>query len=142
KLGPIRRELSAHHRVFAGLRGAFHRALSHRSGIKEGPLAARIPPLLLEIEDFDRDLAGLQDRARLLRDEVEGKVAAATNRSLRALTILSTLLLPPTVIVGAWGMNVHGVPFAEQPAGFWSAVGLCVAVVVVCYWALKQARIL
>jgi zinc transporter len=142
RLGPIRRELSTRHREFVALRSAFHRASSHRNAGKAGALSERVPPLLQEIEDFDRDLAGLQDRAKLVHDEIEAKLSAAANRSLRVLTILSTLLLPPTLIVGAFGMNVRGIPFAEQGVGFWSASILCVLVVGLCYWALKQLRIL
>lgn len=142
RLGPIRRELSGHHREFQALRSAFHRATSHRNAGKGGALIERLPALVTEIEDFDRDVAGLQDRARLLYDEIDSKTNAALNRSLRALTILSTLLLPPTLIVGAFGMNVHSIPFAEDGAGFWSATGVCVLVVAICYIGLKYARIL
>lgn len=141
RLGPIRRELSSHHREFAALRSAFHRASSHRAAAKSA-LVEHLPPLLLEIEDFDRDLSGLQDRARLLHDEIETRVSAAANRSLRALTILSTLLLPPTLVVGAFGMNVPGVPFAERSQGFWAAATFCVVIVLACYWALRRMRIL
>ena len=65
-------------------------------------------------------------------EKLKSQVSAATNRSLRALTILSTLLLPPTCIVSAWGMNVKGIPFAEQVGGFCSAATLCVLVVGLC----------
>jgi len=142
RLGPIRRELSTRHREFVALRSAFHRASTHRNAARAGALAERLPPLIQEIEDFDRDLAGLQDRAKLVHDELEAKRAEAINRSLRALTILSTLMLPPTVIVGAFGMNLHGIPFAEQGVGFWSAMLVCVLAVALAYWALKQTRIL
>lgn len=142
RLGPLRRELSGYHREFAALRSAFHRAGSHRNATRGGPLVERLQPLLLEIEDFDRDIAGLQDRAKLLHDEIDAKVSAAANRSLRVLTILSTLLLPPTLIVGAFGMNVRGIPFANDIGGFWAASALCAVVVFVCGWALWQARVL
>src|SRR5262249_48276156 len=49
RVGPIRRDLSASHRDFAALRGAFHRALTHRSGAKAGNLSAHLPQLLQEI---------------------------------------------------------------------------------------------
>ena len=142
RLGPIRRELSTRHREFVSLRSAFNRALSHRNAARAGALAERFPPLIQEIEDFDRDLAGLQDRAKLVHDELEAKRAEGANRSLRALTILSTLLLPPTVIVGAFGMNLRGIPFDQGANGFWAASLVCVVAVAVSYWALKQARIL
>jgi zinc transporter len=142
RLGPIRREISTRHREFAALRSAFHRVSSHRNAAKAGALVERLPPLLQEIDDFDRDLAELQDRAKIVHDEIEAKLSAAANRSLRVLTILSTMLLPPTLIVGAFGMNVRGIPFAEESVGFWSASIVCIAVVALCYWALKQLRIL
>lgn len=142
RLGPLRRELSGYHREFVALRSAFHRAGSHRNAARGGPLIERLQPVLLEIEDFDRDIAGLQDRAKLLHDEIDAKLNAAANRSLRVLTILSTLLLPPTLIVGAFGMNLHGIPWENQADGFWPAAFLCVVVVGICAWALWAARVL
>lgn len=142
RLGPLRRELSGFHREFLALRSAFHRASSHRNALRASALVERLQPLLLEIDDFDRDIAGLQDRAKLLHDEIDAKVASAANRSLRVLTILSTLLLPPTLVVGAFGMNVRDIPFANDSAGFWAASVLCIVIVAICAWALWVTRVL
>jgi zinc transporter len=101
-----------------------------------------LPELLQDAEDFDRDAGALQERARLLYEEMDTRLAAVTNRSLRILTILSTLILPATFIVGAFGMNLPAIPWANTHGGFWWATGLCVAVVVGCYVALKRFRIL
>lgn len=49
-LGPLRRELSRHHREFAGLRSALSRTA--RLGGVDSPLAAHLPALLQEVEDF------------------------------------------------------------------------------------------
>ncbi|HVY86716.1 MAG TPA: CorA family divalent cation transporter [Caulobacterales bacterium] len=140
-VGPIRRELSRQHREFLALRSAFHRALFHRGQAQQHLLSERLPALSQQLEDFDRDAADLLERSRLLHEEIESQVTATTNRSLRALTILSTLMMPPTLIVGAWGMNVE-VPFAHTPWGFLEASGLCVLVVLIAYVMLKQFNIL
>ena len=142
KLGPLRRELSGYHREFAALRSAFHRANSHRNVGRAGALAELLPPLVLEIEDFDRDIAGLQDRAKLLHDEMDAKLSAAANRSLQALTVMSTLLLPPTLIVGAFGMNVGGIPWASDHGGFWESVALCLVTVIASYALLRVLKVL
>lgn len=84
----------------------------------------------------------LADRARLLNDEVENRLAATTNRSLSALTVISTLLLPPTFIVGAFGMNVGAIPWAGSPHGFWTVLGLCVLAIAAGYAVLRRFRIL
>ncbi|MES1200490.1 MAG: CorA family divalent cation transporter [Pseudomonadota bacterium] len=141
-VGPIRRELSRQHREFLGLRGAFHRALFHRGQAQQHLLTERIPPLTQQLEDFDRDATDLLERARLMHEEIESQVTATTNRSLRALTILSTLMMPPTLVVGALGMNLHGLPWEAGAEGFWYATAFCIAVVLLAYLALKMFNIL
>ena len=142
-LGPVRRELSRYHREFAALRGALGRANNHK-GHDAGacPLAPHLPAIAQAAEDFDRDAAALADRARLLYEEMDTRIAARTNRSLSTLTILSTLLLPPTFIAGAFGMNVPTIPWANTGGGFWFAVLLCVVVVGASYAVLRRMRIL
>src|SRR6185312_8872568 len=132
-LGPLRLEVSRYHRVFLALRNAFHRTINARGS--EGaanPLWPHLPELLQDAEDFDRDATALQERARLLNEEMDTRLSAITNRSLRILTIMSTLILPATFIVGAFGMNLPAIPWANAHGGFWWATGLCFAVVFGC----------
>jgi zinc transporter len=140
-LGPVRRELARYHREFGGLRAAYHRALSRGSHPKS-PVAPSLPGLLQGAEDFDHDVAALSERARLLYEEMDTRIAAAANRSLQALTVFSTLLLPPTFIAGAFGMNLPSIPWANTHGGFWWAIGLCAVVVGLCWAALRRYRIL
>jgi zinc transporter len=141
-LGPVRREVARFHREFAALRAAYHRGLNPKGERGDNPIAPHLPDLLQTADDFDRDAAGLAERARLLSEEMDTRIAAATNRSLQTLTIISTLLLPPTFIVGAFGMNLPAIPWAQGAAGFWWAVGLCVVVVAGCWALLKRYEIL
>jgi zinc transporter len=142
KLGPVRRELARHHREFASLRTAYHRAMTGKGANAQSPIAPHLPELLQAAEDFDRDASALSDRARLLYEEMDTRIAANANRSLKTLTILSTLLLPPTFIAGAFGMNVPAIPWANDHSGFWWAIGLCAVVVAGSWVALKRFGIL
>ncbi len=140
-LGPLRRELSRHHREFASLRSAIHRAgFARLTG--ETPLSAYLPILHQDAEDFERDAGALQDRARLLYEEVNTRIAATTNRSLSALTVISTLLLPPSFVAGAFGMNVGGVPLGQEREGFWLVLGFCLVLTAISYAVLRRFRIL
>jgi zinc transporter len=141
-LGPLRRELSRYAREFAALRGAVHRALTARGASLSSPLTEYLPALQQQVEDFERDAATLQERARLLYEEIGSRVADRTNRALSALTVISTLLLPPTFVVGAFGMNVGGIPWASAHHGFWTAVGFCGLMVVAGWIVLKRFRII
>jgi zinc transporter len=142
RLGPLRREVSRNHREFLALRSALHRAMSPREAHRVAGLAEQLPRLAQEVEDLDRENVSLQERARLLHEEIDSKITGATNRSMRALTIISTMLIPPTLIVGAFGMNVGGIPFGASHAGFIAASVLCLAVVAGAWWLLKRMQIL
>jgi len=80
-----------------------------------------------------------QDRARLLQDEVSSFLANETNRQLYILSLLTALFLPATLVTGLFGMNVKGIPFAEEDAGFWTALLLTGAAASVTYLVLRLA---
>jgi zinc transporter len=73
-----------------------------------------------------RDMAALQERIKLLQEEIAGRAAEENNRSLFVLTIVTVLALPINIIAGLLGMNVGGVPLAQHPFGFWIVVGIVV----------------
>lgn len=141
-LGPLRRELSRYGREFSSLRSAIHRATGARNVVAGSPLLEHLPLLQQESEDFERDVSALSDRARLLYEEIETRIASTTNRSLSALTVISTLLLPPTFLVGAFGMNLEGIPWARHHSGFAFVFGLCLLMVAGGYIVLRRFRIL
>ena len=142
-LGPLRRELAGARREFSGLRTAFHRSGQAREGRRtSGPLSGPISELAPVIEDADREASNLQDRGRLLHEELDTLISGATNQTMRALTVMSTLLIPPTLIVGAFGMNVPGIPFAHSPLGFGIASGICLVVVLAAYQLLRRLDLL
>lgn len=142
RLGPLRREVSRNHREFLSLRSAMHRAMAPRESHRVVGLPEQLARLTQEVEDLERENVSLRDRARLLHEEIDSKITGATNRSMRALTIISTMLIPPTLIVGAFGMNVGGIPFGASHAGFIAASVLCLAVVGGAWWLLRRMQIL
>lgn len=83
------------------------------------PAASRLGQ---RFDDLDGDVASLQERARLLQDEVAAKLAERTNRHLYVLSMITALLLPPSLVVGVFGMNLHGLPFANHHSGALAAL--------------------
>jgi zinc transporter len=138
-LGPVRRDLSRRHREFSMLRVALARAGARHA---DCVLNKDLPALIQRTEDVDREIVTLQDRARLLHEELDTKMTSATNRTLRTLTVISTLLLPPTVIVGAFGMNLKGIPFDTSNGGFWLACSVCAITVGAAYALLRRMDVL
>lgn len=75
--------------------------------------------IMQQLEMLESDLATVQDRARLLQDEINLKIASQTNRQLFILSVLTALFVPATLVTGLFGMNVRGMPFGESENGFW-----------------------
>jgi zinc transporter len=69
-------------------------------------------------------MASLQERIKLLQEEIAARVNEENGRSLFVLTIVTVLALPINIIAGLLGMNVGGVPLAGHPDGFWIIAGI------------------
>lgn len=85
------------------------------------------------------DMAALQERIKLLQEEIAALASEANNRSLYVLTIVTVLALPINIIAGLLGMNVGGIPLADDAGGFWVIAGIVVLFTVVAgAWLIRQ----
>jgi zinc transporter len=88
-----------------------------------------------------RDMTGLQERIKLLQEEVASRISEQTNRSVFVLTVVTVLALPINMIAGLFGMNVGGVPLAQDGHGFWIVVALVIAFTAVAGWIVFRKRV-
>lgn len=109
-------------------------------------LAALPAQGLAAIEDMTTRLAALDhairataDRAKLLQEEIAAELADQSNRSLRALTVMTALMLPGTLVVGFFGMNTSGMPFEGPPWGTLAALGVGIILTIVFYRIMARA---
>ena len=87
------------------------------------------------------DLAALQERTKLLQEEIAAHTTEQTNRSLFLLTIVTVLALPINIIAGLFGMNVGGIPLAVDPHGFWIVVAIIAIFAAIAFWySFKKQR--
>ncbi len=140
-LGALRRLLVRLQRLLAPEPAALFRLL-------------KLPPHWMDEEDVEdlrqsteefnvalSDMAALQERIKLLQEEIAGRVAEANNRSLFVLTIVTVLALPINIITGLLGMNVGGIPLADSPHGFWVVVAIIITVTLIAAWiAFRRPR--
>ena len=61
----------------------------------------------------------LSRQIRLLEHQVGTLLLERTNRSVIVLTAVTVIALPINLTAGLFGMNVGGIPLAEDPEGFW-----------------------
>jgi zinc transporter len=51
------------------------------------------------------------------------KIEQQGNNSLRVLSVLTAILMPPTLVTGVFGMNTKGLPFTDLDTAFlWASL--------------------
>ncbi len=53
------------------------------------------------------------------------------NIVMKLLTSITIVLTIPTIIASLWGMNVKGIPFADNALGFWIVVGIALGMSII-----------
>jgi len=86
------------------------------------------------------DMASLQERIKLLQEEIAAMVNERNSRSLYTLTVFTVMALPINMIAGLFGMNVAGIPLADHVHEFWMVVSLVACVTGIAFWALTRQR--
>ena len=138
-LSQLRRVLVRLKRLLAPEPAALFRLLSRPPAwMSEQDLA----DLRQSTEEFSvsiSDIDTLQERVKLLQEEISAQVQEQNNRSLFVLTIFTVLALPVNMIAGLLGMNVGGIPLNQDPSGFWTIVAIVATfTVVVGWWAFRR----
>lgn len=141
-LGAIRRLLVRLRRLLVANRSALLRAperllpvddTEHRRGLREA---------LDRLDAVSQDLELVLERARLLEEEIARRLSETTNRSLFVLSIVTTALLPITLITGVFGMNMGGLPWLDSPHGFERVLWMMAGAVTLSLILLNRSRLL
>lgn len=129
----LRRHANANRVALAPLRG-------HIPGWLE-PERDALGDALGRLDTIAQDLELVQERTRLLQEEIAARLNEATNRSLAVLSTVTTALLPITLITGIFGMNVGGLPGVNDSAGFrWVMLSMLITVSVALVWLFRRRQ--
>ena len=94
-----------------------------------------------ELNELHLTLEALYERAKLLQEEIASQMSEQMNRNLMALSILTALLMPPTLVSGIFGMNVAGLPGLHDEASFFMVMGVMIGLGVATVALLKWLKI-
>ena len=98
---------------------------------------------------LSRRLGRLRDDAQLLREYClqvrelfQTEVEIRQNRIMKALTLVTTLCLPLSLVAGWYGMNFTGMPELGWKYGYPAVIAVSVLIVSLCLWIMKKKKIL
>ena len=104
------------------------------SNLSRSPEAAghteTINEILLDVESLMTFSGFLAERAKFLMDAAIGMINIAHNKRLNIFTVLSVILMPPTLIASIYGMNFEHMPELKWLWGYPMALLLMLAVAI------------
>lgn len=106
------------------------------------------PELLMRLNVLQQDIQSLInhtnfsfERLEYLQDTAVGLINLEQNRIMKIFTVLSLLLMPPTLVTSFYGMNVF-LPMAELKSAWLILIGVMVATFAIILWAFKKKKLL
>lgn len=146
RIRSVRHHLLRVRRVIGPTREAFHRVVDKRVDVE----GAELLPHEVEIafgDAYDKLLRAVDglDLARDLlagsRDHLQAKISNDQNEVVKTLTVIASLLLLPTFIVGLYGQNfVHHFPEIHWRYGYLWSWFLILATTVLQLWFFRRKR--
>jgi magnesium transporter len=129
RISQLRHDLLHVRRTVSPTRDAIHRVVDKRIDVGEG---SELLPRDIELDFADvydkllRAVDGLDLSRDLLasaRDYHQAKIANDQNEVTKRLTVIASLLLVPTFIVGLYGQNFRHIPELRWSYGYWWSWG-------------------
>ena len=126
RLRDLRHDVLGIRRTLTPTRDAVRQIVDNRIELEHGELfphgveiafGSAYDKLLRASEGLDAS----RDALAGVRDYLQGKIANDQNEVMKRLTVIASLLLLPTFIVGLYGQNFHDIPELGWSFGYWWA---------------------
>ena len=128
RLRELRQDVRGIRRTLTPTRDAVRRIVDDRVELDEGELFPRDVEIAFG-DAYDKLLRATEalessrDALGGVRDYLQGKIANDQNEVMKRLTVIASLLLLPTFIVGLYGQNFRHIPELAWGYGYWWSWG-------------------
>lgn len=99
---------------------------------------ARLREATERVTRLAEELDAIRDRAQVVHDMIMDQRAEQMNRQMLLLSVVSAVFLPLGFVTGLLGINLGGIPGAQNPVGFWVVVALLAALAGGLVWLFRR----
>ena len=134
----LRRELHRNNRYYAQLSEFAMSLQENDGGCVSGHSVKRLGYFLRKISALREETQMLREYASQVSGEYQAQVDIAQNRIMKLLTIVTTVFLPLSLIVGWYGMNFSNMPELDWAYGYPAVIVMSIMVVLGCIAFFKR----
>jgi len=136
----IRRSTSIFNRFLSPQKDIVERLINTQKLNLTDTLRQRLFEAHNDMTRFVEELQAMRERAHLIQDEVTNILTARLNKNTYALSIIAAIFLPLSFLTGLLGINIPGIPGAEDPRAFLVFCGILSAVFLLQILLFKKLR--
>ncbi len=130
RLADLRREAVILRRYIAPQRDVLFRLIQERVSMLDDADRAHLREVAERTARFVEDVDSARDRASITQEELNNKLSEQMNRAIYTLSIVAAIFLPLGLLTGLLGINVGGIPGAENKWAFALVVVILTAIAV------------
>lgn len=86
------------------------------------------------------DLDAIRERAQIVKEELASVLSDKMNHNMYVLSVIAAIFLPLGFLTGLLGINIGGMPGAENPNAFWLFSGGLILLVALQIWLFRKMR--
>jgi zinc transporter len=105
-------------RFLAPQREALNRLAIEKTPLLNDQLRLHLREHADKLTRLIEDLDAARERASVIHESLVSRLAEQTNQRMYVLSIIAAIFLPLSFITGLLGINVGGIPGAQDPFGF------------------------
>ena len=136
-LAPLRRQVIKLRRHMGPQAAALHDLTRLETGIFPRGLRATLRDSANRATRTDEELHEIRERLTALSDHIDMAQTTRMGRNSYVLSVIAGIFLPLGVITGLFGVNLAGMPGAEQPWAF-AALTIAMVVIVLVGWVVLR----
>lgn len=140
KLADLRRQIIRLRRYLAPQRDMLTQLQYERIELIEEIDRIHLRELADRTTRYVEDLDAARDRAAVTQEELSSLLAERMDKTMYVLSLVAAVFLPLGLITGLLGINVGGMPGAEDAAAFWWVCVLLVVLGLGQVWYFKRKR--
>lgn len=89
---------------------------------------------------YVEDLDAIRERAQIVKDEIANILSDRLNKNMYVLSVVAAIFLPLGFLTGLLGINVGGIPGADNVQAFWMFCGILTGVVASQIFIFKKLK--
>lgn len=89
---------------------------------------------------YVEDLDSVRERSQIIKDEIANMLTDKLNKNMYVLSVISAIFLPLGFLTGLLGINVGGLPGAENNHAFWIFTAMLIGMVALQFVIFKKLK--